>query len=248
MKDLHVHSVFSDGKDTAEEMVLAALSLGLDCVGLSEHAHAESDNCAMTPEATAAYRAETARLKEKYAGRIQVLCGIELDYYSDDCLEYDYSIGSVHSIRMPDGHYLCVDWTEDRLKADADRYFGGDWMALAEAYFETESRIVEKTNCDIIGHFDLLTKFNEGDRLFDTGSLRYRRAWQEAADILLKTGKVFEINTGAMSRGYRSDPYPSQEIREYIRQRGGKMILSSDSHRKETIAYRFEDYLGETAE
>lgn len=248
MKDLHMHSTFSDGKNTAEEMVLAAIRLGLDCVGLSEHAHADGDDCAMSPENTAAYRTEMARLKKKYEGRIRVLCGIELDYYSDDSLEYDYSIGSVHSIRMPDGHFLCVDWTEDRLKADAERYFGGDWMALAEAYYETESRIVEKTDCDIIGHFDLLTKFNEGDRLFSTEDSRYRRAWQQAADALLATGRIFEINTGAMSRGYRTEPYPSREIREYIRRKGGRLILSSDSHRKETVAYRFADYLAEAGE
>ena len=74
---------------------------------------------------------------------------------------------------------------------------------------------------------------------------RYVKAWQNAADILLKTGKPFEINTGAMSRGYRTSPYPHKEIRDYIRAHGGKLILSSDSHSKETIAYKFADYLGE---
>ena len=75
---------------------------------------------------------------------------------------------------------------------------------------------------------------------------RYVKAWQDAADVLLKTGKPFEINTGAISRGYRTEAYPSKEIRDYIRAHGGKLILSSDSHQKDTIAYRFKDYLNET--
>ena len=102
--------------------------------------------------------------------------------------------------------------------------------------------------CDIIGHFDLLTKFAEQDPYFDLQHPRYVKAWQTAADQLLKTGKPFEINTGAISRGYRTEPYPAKDIRDYIRARGGKLILSSDSHAKDTIAYRFGEYAGEADE
>ena len=104
------------------------------------------------------------------------------------------------------------------------------------------------TRCDIIGHFDLITKFIEQDPQFDVHHPRYVKAWQGAADTLLKTGRPFEINTGAISRGYRTSPYPAGEIRDYIRAHGGKLILSSDSHQKETIAFRFEDYLNEIRE
>ena len=244
MRDLHMHTVFSDGKDTPEDMVRAAISRGLDTVGISDHSHL--DPCGMSVEATAEYRAEIARLKEKYAGKIRVLCGLERDFISDDFAEYDYVIGSVHLLTMPDGHHVSVDWTAEKQREGAEKYFGGDMYALAEAYYATEARVVEVTKCDIIGHFDLITKFIEQDPAFDVRHPRYVRAWQKAADILLKTGKPFEINTGAMSRGYRTEPYPSREIRNYIRERGGKLILSSDSHRKETIGYRFEDYLDET--
>lgn len=245
MRDLHMHSVYSDGKNTAEEMILEAIRLGLDTVGLSDHSHAKFDECSMTAEGTEAYRAEMAELKKKYAGRIRVLCGLERDYYSDDFREYDYVIGSVHQMQMADGKPVYIDWTAEVQREGVEKYFGGDWYAFAEAYYEMESRIVDVTKCDIIGHFDLLTKFIEQDPRFDQRHPRYIRAWQTAADRLLKTGKPFEINTGAISRGYRTEPYPSKEIREYIRQRGGKLILSSDSHRKETIAYRFQDYLSE---
>jgi len=104
---------------------------------------------------------------------------------------------------------------------------------------------VEVTKCDIIGHFDLMTKFIEVDPSMDLHHPRYVKAWQQAADALLKTGKPFEVNMGAISRGYRTSPYPSAEIRQYIREHGGKMLLSSDAHQKENIAYRFSDF-GET--
>ena len=243
MKDLHMHTVFSDGKNTPEEMILEAIRLGLDTVGISDHSHL--DPCGMTLEATEEYHREIARLKEKYAGQICVLCGLERDFISDDFSDYDYVIGSVHLLTMPDGHHVSIDWTAEKQREGVEKYFGGDWYAFAEAYYATEARVVEVTKCDIIGHFDLITKFIEQEPAFDVHHPRYVKAWQNAVDELLKTGKPFEINTGAISRGYRTEPYPSREIRDYIRAHGGKMILSSDSHQIETIAYKFEDYIDE---
>ena len=92
MMDLHMHTVFSDGKDTPEEMVQEAIRLGLETVGISDHSHL--DPCGMTIEGSAEYRREIARLKEKYAGKIRVLCGLERDFISDDFAPYDYVIGS----------------------------------------------------------------------------------------------------------------------------------------------------------
>ena len=240
MQDRHMHTTFSDGKNTPEEMTEAAIMMGLDTIGFSDHSHSESDDCGMSPEGTLAYRKEIERLKPLYAGKIRVLCGLERDYYSDDTYSYDYVIGSVHSIRMPDGHYLCVDWTADRLAADVEKYYRGDWYAMTEDFFSLEKDVARQTKCDIIGHFDLVTKFNEQHHFFDTTHPRYRKAWQTAADELLKYGKSFEVNTGAISRGYRTEPYPSAEIRQYIKAHGGTLVLSSDAHSKEKIAFQFD--------
>lgn len=240
MQDRHMHTTFSDGKNTPEEMIQSAIEKGLETIGLSDHSHSESDDCGMTPEGTIAYRKEVERLKPIYAGKIRALCGLERDYYSDDTYSYDYIIGSVHSIRQPDGYYLCVDNTPEILSEGVEKYYAGDWYAMIEDFFALEKDIVSQTKCDIIGHFDLVTKFNEQHHFFDTDHPRYRKAWQTAVDELLKTGKPFEINTGAISRGYRTEPYPSAEIRQYIREHGGTLILSSDAHAKENIAFQFD--------
>ena len=238
MFDLHMHTVWSDGQNTPEEMVQEAIRKGLETVGISDHS--SGDPCGMKLEQNTAYKAEIARLKGKYAGQIRVLCGLERDFLTDDFTEYDYTIGSVHWLKMPDGRRISIDWTPEKLREGAVKYFGGDMYSLAEAYYEAESRVAEVTKCDIIGHFDLVTKFNEMDPSFDTQHPRYVKAWQKAADALLKTGAPFEVNFGAKSRGYRKGPYPAPEIREYIRAHGGKMLLSSDAHTKENIAFGFE--------
>ena len=242
MFDLHMHTIWSDGTNTAEEMVQEAIRKGLETVGISDHS--SGDPCGMTLEQSADYRAEIAALKEKYAGQIRVLCGLERDYFTDDFADYDYTIGSVHWLAMPDGHHVPVDYMAEKLREGADKYFGGDFYALAEAYYAMMAKVVEVTKCDIIGHFDLITKFIEQDPAFDTNHPRYVKAWQQAADELLKTGKPFEVNTGAISRGYRTTPYPAKEIRDYIREHGGKLIMSSDAHAKENIAFRFDEWEG----
>ncbi len=100
--------------------------------------------------------------------------------------------------------------------------------------------MVNRTKCDIIGHFDLVSKFNERYGMFDENDPRYIKAWQAAADRLIESGKPFEINTGAISRGWKTDAYPSEAMRQYIREHGGSFILSSDGHKKETIMYAFD--------
>jgi len=242
MFDLHMHSAFSDGRDAPEEMVLEGIRLGLARIGISEHSFLEWDDSAMPREKTEACQAEMERLKGKYAGRIEVLRGLERDYYSEAPETCDYVIGSVHWIRMPDGYPVSVDWEPERLERDCSAYFGGDWYALAEAYFRLEADVTRKTQCDVIGHFDLVCKFNEQRRWFDESHPRYRAAWRQAADALLKSGKPFEINTGAISRGYRTDAYPSREIRAYLKERGARFILSSDAHRKEHICFGFDRF------
>ena len=245
-RDLHVHTTFSDGVNTPEEMVRAAVAMGLSAIGFSDHAHTPFDESwCMAAGAAPRYRAEIARLKAAYAGKIEILCGIEQDLYSDTPTEgYDYVIGSVHYIRK-DGVYLPVDETPELLRAAADEHFGGDLYALCEAYYDAVRQVPEATGATIIGHFDLITKFLERVPLFDPAHPRYVAAWQGAADALLATGLPFEINTGAMSRGWRTSPYPAAEIRDYLRARGARFLLSGDSHSAETLCFRFADFEAE---
>ena len=136
----------------------------------------------------------------------------------------------------------CVDNTPDIQREAVEKHFGGDWYAYAEAYFETVSDVVNKTKCQIIGHFDLISKFNEKEHLFDERHPRYVAAWRSALDKLLPYGVPFEINTGAITRGWRTTPYPSADMLDYIINHGGKIILSSDSHSDKTLCYGFEPY------
>ena len=243
MTDLHTHTIYCDGAASPGEMAAAALEKGLDCLGFSGHSHTWFDESyCMSPAGTAAYVREIRALQRKYAGKMRILCGTEQDIWSDAPTEgYDYVIGSVHYLKLGD-EYRPVDESPEISRETAERYFGGDWYAMAEAYFDTVSHVVERTGCGIIGHFDLIAKFNQKHPAFDETHPRYAAAWRQAADVLLKTGRPFEINTGAMSRGWRTQAYPRREMIGYILEHGGRLILSSDSHRPDTLCFAFDRY------
>lgn len=247
--DLHTHTTYCDGKNTPKEMVEAAMNRGDRYIGFSGHGYTRFDESyCMSKEGQRAYFQEIQALKQKYGDRIRIFLGVEKDYYSGETTsKFDYVIGSVHYMRFGN-EYVDVDNTPEILRYAADRYCNGDMYKVCEAYYKNVGDVVEKTGCDIIGHFDLISKFIETDKLFDPKNPRYVKAWKEAVDKLVPYGIPFEINTGAMSRGYRMTPYPSSEIRDYIREKGGKFVLTGDSHSAETLCYAFEKYESEAIE
>ena len=239
--DLHMHTAYCDGRNTPEEMVVSAIDKGMSCIGFSGHSYVPFDHeFGMNPEKLASYKQEIRDLQSRYEDQIRILCGIEMDYHSDPMAdaEFDYVIGSVHYIDTPEGP-MGVDNTPEIFSSAVERFYKNDYYLAAEAYFGLVSDVVRRTGCDIIGHFDLIAKFNEKHQFFDESHPRYIAAWKKAADRLIPENKIFEINTGAMSRGWKSTPYPSQPMIDYIRDRGGRFILSSDSHRSDTIGFGF---------
>ncbi len=244
--NLHSHTTYCDGKNSAEEMVLAAIEKGFDVFGFSGHSYTPFDESyCMSIEATKAYKEEVSGLKEKYKKNIRILCGVEQDFYSDrSTCGYDYVIGSVHAFynRKYD-KYIYADYDPQILIDSCEKYYGGDFLSLAEDYFEEESHVAEKTGCNIIGHFDLITKFNEQTKMFDESHPRYINAVDNALARLLKSNAVFEINTGAMAKGYRTSPYPSEAILRKINSGKGRVIISSDTHSADTVDYAFKDAL-----
>ena len=241
--DYHVHTVFSDGKNTPEETVKAAIEKGVKELGVSDHSYTFFDESyCIKREKIADYKREIARLKEKYKGEIKILCGIEQDYYSAESIDgYDYAIGSAHYIKAGE-EYLPIDESEKEFMAIAENYFGGDYYAFAGEYFNTVAGFSERCDIGVIGHFDLISKFNGNGKFFDEHDKRYIKSWKAAADKLIAAGKKFEINTGAISRGYKGQPYPADAIREYIKSKGGKFTFGSDSHSADNICFGFTDY------
>lgn len=229
---LHTHSVLCDGKDTLEQMVQTAIEKGFDSIGFSGHSFMEIyAEFSMSEEKIALYKSEIARLQQVYGDRIKIFCGLEKDNYTKVSTEgFDYLIGSVHVMRY-ENDLLFVDWSAERTREQINDVFNGDGIAYAKHYFQAVADLPNYGSFDILAHFDLLTKFNEKEPdLMDTGDPRYRAAATAALESLAGKVKFFEVNTGAISRGYRTTPYPDPYIIKKMKRLGFGAIISSDCH------------------
>ena len=233
--NFHTHSTFCDGTSAPEETVRRAIALGFTALGFSSHVDIDP------VIDIGAYTKEICRLKEAYADRIEILCGGEVDrlYPDKDGLELDYRIGSNHFLEMDDGRVLSVDYTEERFLTLLSGYFHGDVYALTGQYFESVSRLYRETKCDFIGHFDLVTKYNNHLRLIDEDDPRYYAPACEAMERIVSEGmRYFEINTRMAASGRL---YPSQRLLERLRALGGEILINSDAHNASELNRGFED-------
>jgi histidinol-phosphatase (PHP family) len=221
-------------------MLQRAIELGMREYGFSDHAPMIFPcSWAMKEEAVQSYKNIILDLKEKYKDQIKVYLGIELDYFSTLASGYDYTLGSVHYVEK-NGVYLPLDESAEKTRENIEKYYNGDALAYCEDYYLLVGDLYNKTKCNIIGHFDLITKFNEIDPIIDTTHPRYVKAYTEALEKLKDTPVIYEINTGAISRGYRTSPYPSEEIMDLIATQGKPFVICSDTHSTSTIDFDLE--------
>lgn len=239
--DYHVHTSRCDGDITPAELARSAYGRGFKSLGFSSHSYTPFDGgFGMTEQSEAAYRAEIAALKEEYGGRMNIFLGIEQDVLSSPAAGYDYIIGGVHYIRRGDTA-IPVDLSPERAEAGVREHFGGDWLRYVAAYYEMAARIPELTGADIVAHFDLVSKFNEGNRYFDERGRAYRSIACEALRCASASRPVFELNSGGVRRGRRSRIYPDVFLLREIRALGCDIIFSSDAHEKASLGFIFPE-------
>lgn len=236
---IHNHTTFCDGANTPAEMAAAAYAAGVHTLGFSGHSYLPAERFGIAPEQLAAYRAACAGLKRQYAGRMEVLCGMEIDADTPAVrrADYDYVIGSVHSVKSPDGALTPVDDTPGAMAGGIAAHFGGSGAALAAEYYAQLAAFLKKLRPDVVGHFDLVRKFNAEGAFFDENSAVYRTAALTALEEALLTDAVFEVNTGAISRGWQKTPYPDFFLLRRLAEAKARVTVTADAHSADTLLY-----------
>ncbi len=264
--NFHTHCIFCDGKNTAEEMVIAAIEKGFDMLGFSSHCmhplnpefYKPFDDIWHIPSANIkSYTEEIHRLKEKYSDKIKIYLGFEADYfespiygsavpdkklYSD--FAPDYLIGAVHFVNTDKGFYT-VDHHAEVIKENLIKLYSKengeiDGRAAVCDYFEAERAMLEKGNFDILAHPDLLRKRNGELKFFSEEESWYKEELKATAKAIAKAGVISEINTGAIARGAMDDVYPSQAFLELLHENGVPVCINSDAHTTDGLDCAFE--------
>ena len=258
LTNLHTHSFYCDGKNSPEEMVLAAIENNFNSLGFSAHGPVDEEtDWNIKHNKIEEYIEVVNSLKEKYKDKIEIFLGMEMDYipgtgFTDLCLSLmkrlDYYIGSVHYLsKFKNGVWWTVDYNIDGLLRGIDESFQGNKRKAVEVYYATISEMAQRFQPPIIGHLDLFNKNNRNNILFDEREDWYTEAIGNTLDVIKNTSSVIKINTGGMARGYTQEQYPSNLVLKMIRERNIPIIVNSDAHTAEDIAYKFDDMYKLTA-
>jgi DNA polymerase (family 10) len=86
--DLHMHSTWSDGRDSIEAMVYAAQQLGYDYVAISDHSERSLASRSLAASDIPRQRREIEKLRARVQG-VDILHGIEVDIMQDGALDFD---------------------------------------------------------------------------------------------------------------------------------------------------------------
>lgn len=240
---VHTHSIFCDGRNTPAEMAEAAYRLGIKSLGFSGHSYVDIDDFGIKPERLGEYLSEIKRLKAEYDGRLEILCGLELDSFSKSVSHadgYDYIIGSVHAVRDNYGKYNVIDGQVRGFELAAEQGFDGDYYELCRGYYSQFADFILRVKPDIVGHFDLITKYNRNFKYFDECSDKYKVVALEGLEAAFETDAVIEVNTGGIARGYKDSPYPAEFLLKRIFEKKGRVIITTDAHNTDMLVNNTE--------
>lgn len=242
----HTHSTWCDGKDTLEDMAQAAIDLGFTDLGFTCHSPALFDPSCLGVQDERAYQAAVKKVQQELANKLTISLGLEWDYYSADPIDgYDYTVGSVHYFPPRQGVFRSVDESPESLMQTLNEWYQGDKMLLVKDYYDTVVKHIHQNHSKIVGHFDLITKFNEKLPWLDEESSEYQatalQALNDVIDIIQTYDGMVEVNTGAISRNWRTSPYPNPFLLQQLKERGCPIIITSDSHETTTLTCHFHE-------
>jgi histidinol-phosphatase (PHP family) len=252
--DYHTHTFYSNhGHGHPCDIVALAVDRGLSALGFSEHfplpdSFTEpSGNANMLWDQIDQYIKEVREAQMVWGHHIRILLGYEIDYLpaADDAMRInlmaypaDYHIGSVHFVdrfRSSQENWL-IDYTEEIFEEGLEE--NGGARKVYTRYYQLIRDFARTYNHQIVGHLDLIKKFNCDNRFFDTSSEHYLSQVEVTLDTLKATGKIVEINTAGLFKGIR-ELYPSDQILQMILHRRIPICLSSDCHYPEHVAREF---------
>lgn len=111
--DLHLHTSYSDGRDTLDDMVGACAALGYEYIAITDHSERAGAARTVGLDQLARQADEIARMRERYPG-LAILHGIEVDIMPDGRLDFgdavlerlDIVLASLHDSAGQDGRQL----------------------------------------------------------------------------------------------------------------------------------------------
>ena len=247
LTDCHTHTQFSvDSEADIEKCIGRAIELGLAAYAITDHCECNRwySKEHYPDETTYQYfdfgrdfensLSAVTRLKEKYSGRLNLICGVEMGQathnyeiaekiVSDKRL--DFVLASMHQLPK----------TEDFCFIDYSEYDLDGIYALAQRYFEEIHKLCVWGKFDVLAHLTYFMRYLKCKAKIDIDISRFDDIIAESFRLLAENGKGLEINTSGIRQGF-GDTFPNLKYVSLFYDMGGEIIsIGSDSHTVEDI-------------
>lgn len=232
-----MHSTFSDGSATIDQMAGAAIEKGLSAIVITDHMPLDfPTRYAMDPEKIPAYREEIKKAAHSRRKDITVLSGMEMEFIPghEKWIEeiknmgWDMLLISIHEIVTEKGTFL-INGREDEFRQTLETAFANDFQAFCREYYALFQQAAKTGWFDTAGHLDVLKKHNRNNCYFDENQDWYRELVHNTLDAIAAAGMKMEINTNGLHHPAAAT-YPSHWIIQEAMKRGIPLVLGSDAH------------------
>lgn len=242
--DMHTHSEQSpDSICPIDDLCRAQIERGIQAFALTDHCDIEYCH---TQDVEAAVRASVASAlsaRERYRGKTEVLCGVEIGDSLWDMefakgllcrFPFDVVIGSVHAVRYPNYSmpYSHIDFSE------MSKAFLEDFLTL---YFEELLLTLENFPCDVMAHLTCPLRYINGKYHKGIKIDAWRGKIDEILEYIIAHNIALEVNTSGLGTPWDT-LMPQKELIARYRSMGGYLItLGSDAHKANRAAFGFEE-------
>lgn len=242
LSNYHSHCTFCDGRSTPEDFVKFAISHGFRAYGFSSHSPLPFETFwNMSKDDMPEYLEEINRLKEKYAGRLEIYTSLEIDYLDETYnpsiayfqeLPLDYRIGSIHflplSEHLSEDNMVCIDGAFADYKDSVDRYFEGKISKLVTRYFDSTLKMIEAGGIDIVGHMDKIYMNGHKCEGFSFDADWYQKPFKAVLDLIAQKGLMVEVNTKNLIK--KQQIFPRKEYLGLLKDMNIPVMVNSDCH------------------
>lgn len=233
--DLHTHSRYSFDGDKSpagdiDAMAEAAISAGLRGIAITDHCDIDGVLDGYYPKYDKEeIRRDVLAAKEKYAGKLGILYGIELGQphakpeearrLLDEC-RFEYVLGSLHNLRgVPDFSFFHYGKMEPEV---IDHFMSRAVDELCE--------IARFPGITTMAHITYPARYMRQDGVkYDF--LKFEKKWRELFHIMIENGLNLEINTSGLRKPNDGKTMPESDLIALYKDQGGKrFVLGSDAH------------------
>ncbi len=230
--DYHLHSINSpDGFDPIDLMCEYAIKNGVAEIAITDHYDVTSNKAYYNEFNFDKIKAEVFAAREKYAGKLKVMLGMEIGQPQADGAEakrflknnsVDFIIGSIHNLKN-DSDVFFYDYN----KISCDMVF--------DKYLDEVIEMARDFDYDVIGHitYPLRYMFNCGGRTVDLTN--FEGKLKCLFKILVERKKGIEINTSGIF-SEMAQTLPPLYVVKLFKECGGEFVtIGSDSHKAHLV-------------